>query len=373
MDDLELEARLRTRLHSRFDAATPSPDLASTVRQAMTTQPRRVGFTLRMRSIPLGWAAIAAAIVLVVSVIGIGKVLGPTGPGGAPTPTPAPVVAGQRVFVVLPPAGAVPDKASGGLAIEVIDARIRALGIGNFTSAEGYAIELFLPAGGPSDETIRTVLTATGDVHIVPLPAADYGSGKRSATLGAPLPKAEPALFGWEGVASVSSAPTAEGPQLTLVLKSAAAQAFGDYTAAHIGETFAIVVDGRVALLPLVEAAISDGTITIAASRDAALQQTAAVLAGGELPEAWRGATSPVLISRAHAEAAALTATLGGTIQDTNLDVELPAPGAALRVVWNVDVLVPECPANESCVLAAGRYLAKVDAAGAGVELRAVP
>jgi hypothetical protein len=373
MDDLELEARLRTHLHRRIDDAAPSPDLAANVRQAMTTQPRRVGFTLRTRPILLGWAAVAAVLVLAVGAIGIGKVLGPSGPRGEPTPTPAPFVDGQRVFVVLPPVGAVPDKASGGLAIEVIDARIRALGIGTFTSAEGYGIQLFLPVGGPSDETIRTVLTATGDVQIVPLPAADYGSGKRNATLGAPLPKAEPALFGWEGVASVSSAPTAEGPQLTLALKSAAAQAFGDYTAAHIGETFAIVVDGRVALLPLVEAAISDGMITITASRDIALQQTAAVLAGGELPEAWRGATSPVLISGAHAEAVALTATPGATIQHTDLDVELPAPGAALQVVWNVDVLVAECPANASCVLAAGTYLAKVDAVSAAVELSALP
>ena len=73
MDDLELEARLRTHLHRQLDDATPSPDLISNVRQAITTAPRPLGSTLRTRPFRLGWGAVAAAVLLVVGGIGIGR------------------------------------------------------------------------------------------------------------------------------------------------------------------------------------------------------------------------------------------------------------------------------------------------------------
>ena len=195
----------------------------------------------------------AAALVLGLGVIGIGKVLGPVGPGAHPTPAPSAPI--ERVFVVLPPTGTAPDKAAASLAGDVMSARLQALGIGNFTSGIGYGIEYFVPPDGPSDATIRAALTATGDVRFVPLPVADYGDGKLVATVGDPLPKDEPALFGWEGIATVAIGANQQGlAELEVTLRAPAAQAVSVYTEGHVGESFAIVVDGRVAAVPMVRA-----------------------------------------------------------------------------------------------------------------------
>jgi hypothetical protein len=352
MDDLELEARLRTHLHRRLDDAPIPGGLVSNVSQALATAARPIGLATRTGRIRLGWAAVAAAVILAVAAIGIGKGLGPTGPGAIATPTPPATTAPERWFVVLPPPGTDFNKPVASVAGDVLSARIRALGIGNFTSAAGYGIEFLLPAGGPSDASIRAVLGANGELRIVPLPVSDYGPGMRTATLGKPLPKDEPALIGWDGIASVASDPLGGSPDITITLKPAAAQAFGDYTGAHIGETFAIVLDGRVVLLPIVMDPVTSGQIKITPGSGDTFAETAAILAGGELPVAWRGATVPEIITSDQAIAAALTATRGGNVQDASPTVDRGPLAGSLRAVWVVDVHQPDCPDNASCVSA---------------------
>jgi hypothetical protein len=359
VDDLELEARLRTHLHRRFDDAPIPSGLVSSISQSLATAARPVGLATRTGRLRLGWAAVAAAVVIAVAAIGIGKGLGPTGPGAVATPTPHATEAPDREFIVLPPDGTVLNKPEASLAGDVLSARIRALGIATFSSGGGYGIQFTLPATGPSDASIRAVLGATGDVRIVPLPAVDYGAGRLIAILGAPLPEDEPALFGWDRIASVASDPVGGTGRLTMALKPAAALAFGDYTSAHIGDTFAIVVDGRVGLLPTVNEAITSGVITIAPGPDDSFRETAAILAGGELPEAWRGASVPVLVPRDKAIAAALTATHGGTVRDANPTVDL-VPGGAFQAVWSIAVFQPECQDTGSCV--SSDMLVRVDA-----------
>ena len=41
-DDRDLEARLRTHLHRRFDRAQPPPEVVAAVRQVIATPPRRI-------------------------------------------------------------------------------------------------------------------------------------------------------------------------------------------------------------------------------------------------------------------------------------------------------------------------------------------
>jgi hypothetical protein len=349
MDDLELESRLRTHLHRRFDDAPLPGGLASNVSQGLTTAVRPVYRGMPAGRIRLGWAVVAAAVVVAVVALGIGRGVGPAGPGVTATPSAGATTLAQRWFVVVPPNGTViakPDL----LTNEVLGARLRALGFGNFSSAEDYGIEYELPGGDPSDDVIRAVLAATGDVRIVPLRSADYGAGKLTAVIGQPLPKDETALFGWEGIVAAAMDPQLASPELSISLKPAAAQTFGAYTASHVGETFAIVVDGRVAALPTVTEAVPDGLITIASQGDASFRGSAAVLTGGILPEVWRGATSPVLVSQDVAVAAALAATHGGTLTGANPNVQRAATGGVWQAVWTVDVHQPVCGDNESCV-----------------------
>src|SRR4051794_1242879 len=176
MDDDELEARLRTNLHGRFDNEPVPAGLSGAVRQTLTAAPAaRVGFSLRRGALHLGWAATALVVVVVGGFLLYGKVgLGPAGPNATPSPD-ATLAAGlDRAFVVLPKNGSRPSKADGEQAGAVFDARLGALGLHNFTAAIGYGYELFAPPDGPSDKEIHAVLAATGDVEFVPLPPDRY-------------------------------------------------------------------------------------------------------------------------------------------------------------------------------------------------------
>ena len=287
MDDLELEARLRTHLHHRLDHASPvarpgverpaGHDHAAAprgLRAAQCDHSGSAGRRLPLRS--SSWSARS------------GSASSSAPSARAPSRRRRREAAPYRTVCssCCPPPGFVPTKPDGSLAVEVLNARVHALGIGNFTSAVGYGIEFIVPQGGPSDAAIRDVLTATGDLRIVPLPTTDYGDGKLAATIGEPLPKDEPALVEWDGIASVASDPLAGTPDLTITLKPAAAQAFDDYTAAHVGDSFAIVIDGRVALLPAIMDATTIGQITVSPGSAESFREPAAILVGGMLPEA---------------------------------------------------------------------------------------
>jgi hypothetical protein len=342
MDDRDLEARLRTRLHSRFDGGQVPAELATSVRQALATTPSKVGFGLRMGGLRLGWPAVAAAV-FTAFVIVVGNLADPSGPGNRPSPSPfASAAAAERHFIVLAPAG-LPSKPESSLASDVLDARMRALGIGTFTSAIGYAIQFIVPADGPSDDAIRAVLAPTGDVQFVPLPPEDYGDGKLTAEIGQALPKDEPPLFGWEGIESVAIDATQQSPALTMTLKPAAKAAFADYTAGHHGETFAILIDDRVAMLPIINEPIPGGQVNftgggadIPGRPDEAFAVIAAILVGGMLPEAWRGADVPAIVSEEFAIDAVKGLLPYATVATSDLDAE--PDGDGWRPVWLVVV-----------------------------------
>jgi hypothetical protein len=344
MDDLELEARLRSRLHNRFDEAQVPRELATSVSQAITTSSRRVGFDLRARDLQFGWPAVAAVAVITVAILVAGVLGGPMGPGARQSASPAPSIASQRAFIVLS-AGNAPDKAVDGAAADILQARMVALGVRNFTSGVGYGIEFYLPADGPSDDAIRAVLGATGDVRFVPLPPADYGDGKLTAVIGQPLPKDEPALFDWEGIESVVLSTTLQGiPAVTVTLRPTATSAFAAFTAAHSGEYIAILVDGRVAALPVINEPIPGGQVEISGGGfdDGTFGQLAAIMVGGMLPEAWRGAEVPEIISKDAAIAAALSGSAGTMVESADLDAIGGQRVGELRAVWLVELSGPE-------------------------------
>lgn len=344
MNDRELELRLQAHLHRRFDDAPIPAGLEAAVLQGIQTQPRRIAFDLRPRRLALGWSLVAAVAVVVAGSFLYGSFHGPIPPGASATPRPSATVSTSRDFIVLPPTASVPSKASSSLATDVLSARLRALGFGTFTSGGGFGISFQLGNEGPSDAVVRRVLAATGDVQFVPLPPDDYfGDGGLEATVGQPLPKDEPALFGWEGIASVSIGAAAQGaetpgpsaPQaIEVTLKPAAARAFGDYTVAHIGEYFAVVVDGKVAVVPVIQAAISGGEVSIVGGGDdaAAFGELAAILVGGLLPEEWRGAKVPQVVDQEAAVATALTFYPTADVESAGLTTREDEHGT--RAIW---------------------------------------
>lgn len=320
MDDRELEARLSTHLHHRFDAAPVPAGLAAAVRQGLENTKRPVGFSFRPRALPLGRVATVAGVVGIAALL-FGRILAlaPAAPGVSPSPTagatavatsPAGVA---RPFIVLPKAGTNPSKAESDRAGKVLEARLTALGLDSFTTATGYGFELAAPAGGPSDEDVRAVLAAVGTVEFVPLPPDTYGDIDISTLVGKPLPHEESALFGNDGIASVALGSTEQGfPTIDVVFTPAAGAAFGAWTTAHTREYFAIVIDGRVVAAPVINEPITSGQVSITGaaaapgSLDTAFAIAAAIMVGGQLPEAWHDADVPELIAASVARSKAV-------------------------------------------------------------------
>jgi hypothetical protein len=313
-------------------------------------------------------AVVVAVIAL--AAIGLRPLLGPASPTQTPSPTIPVATAYEAVFIVLPPTSTLPSKAESDLASTVMAARLTALGVQNFSSATGNAIQFHVGSAGSDDDAVRTVLAATGDVAFVPLPVEDYGDGKLVAVIDQPLPKDEPVLFGWDGIESAKVDSSSPGGSVVVTLRSAAAQAFDTYTSAHVGESFAVLIDGRVALVPTIQAPITGGAVTLTGGEpgSAHFAISAAILVGGELPEAWRGATSPALISRADATSRATDQSPVNVISPREANLEAILIDGAWRAVWNVilDVtFASECPQPGAtafeCTVATG-YLVVVDA-----------
>jgi hypothetical protein len=387
MDDPELEARLRTHLHRQLDDLDVSRDLRSRIEQGLSSADGSSRNDRRARRwMSLGFSVVAAAALLVVATIGLnlGRGPGPAGPTTTPSPASQPPSAAptERSFIVLPPPSARPSVADATLATDVLTGRLEALGVpisGTVSSTSSILFET--PDLRVNDAAVRALLAAPGAIEFVPLPPADYGTsespGPLVAAVGAPLPKAEAALFGGEGVGTLR--PTVQGPlALDIDLRPAAALAFGAYTTAHVGELFAVVVDGTVVAAPSISEPITTGklTVSIAPAGDAGADATRsgqraialATVIGGELPAAWRGLSVPVVVSRAEAVAAATAATGGGNLQFAQLSGQLVK--GAWRAVWNVAVDHVGCSDVSSC--ASDAFIVTLDATdGAVLQMRA--
>ena len=358
MDDRELEARLQTHLHRRFDNANPSPELTAGVQQALRTEPAGVLPNLRLRAPLRSWSLVGVmgmATLLAVAAIRFGSVIAPGDPGqSVATPTIVPSAPDVRWFVAVPPTGSQPTKTETGLASDVLNARLRAFDFGadsnGFTSASGHAITFALPMTGPSDASIFGVLVAPGDVEFVPLPDS-YTDGTHTALAGQPLPTDEAALFGWDGVESASmDVDQQDRPVLTIRLRPAAAEAFGDYTSANVGSSFAIVIDGDVALAPVVNEPISGGAVQVsggglAGSDEAeAFDLASAILIGGKLPDAWVPTGVPEILQPDELADRIARELNGATLEAAQLDAI--AQGIRWTPVWRVRLgnLAHSCP-----------------------------
>ena len=212
----------------------------------------------------------------------------------SPTPTPVPPVD----YAVRSPGSTLPSKTDTGRAIDILSARLRALNVGTFFAAAGEAITFTVPASA-NGAGVRAVLSTTGQVAFVPLPKADYGTvegpGRLEALAGHPLPSQAAPLFGSDQIADARATVDASGgPALSIQLASEGARLLAAYSAAHVGEFCALLLDGRVIAAPLIQAAITDGALNVTLPADSLqvpLDALAAIMASGPLPDSWRQGT----------------------------------------------------------------------------------
>jgi preprotein translocase subunit SecD len=138
----------------------------------------------------------------------------------------------------------------------------------------------------PSDraDQLRTLIGTTGQLDFVPLGQVEVQEGQSlDLTL-------YPPLFSGDQVASASVGTDQTGlPTVDLVLAPDATSLFAAYTADHVGDYFAIVLDGNVISAPVIREGITDGRVTISlagsggSSSDAA-DDLVAIVESGSLP-----------------------------------------------------------------------------------------
>ena len=166
--------------------------------------------------------------------------------------------------------------------VRVLQARLDAAGLPNATVDDAGAdrIVVDLPPGGDV-ASVRQTLSATGVVSFVPLGQDAIEAGKAVDLA------LHPALFDGTAVLTAAMGPgQAGGVVLNVSLRSAAADAFGAYTAAHVGDSFAITVDGLVVIASRINSAIPGGQIEIGSPETGtdALRRLAELLTSGPLP-----------------------------------------------------------------------------------------
>ncbi|HEX2756616.1 MAG TPA: hypothetical protein VHM48_14200, partial [Candidatus Limnocylindrales bacterium] len=141
----------------------------------------------------------------------------------------------------------------------IIENRVNSTGVAEpvITVQGNDRIVVELP--GVSDpNAIRNLVGQTGSLDFVPL-------GKTSKAKGDTIDSNQfPALFGGTELSSATIGQNQTlGRVVTFQLKDTGAKLFGEYTAQHIGDFFAIVLDHRVISAPTIDSAIPGGSVEI--------------------------------------------------------------------------------------------------------------
>jgi preprotein translocase subunit SecD len=290
MSDRRIDVDLETRLERAFQSAD-LPAAPGRLLDALERVPdapvlpggaSRAGSGSARRTT---WGILGVAAVLLV---GGTVALGVGSRGPAPSPAVPSAAPGTRLSYQVAWTAQVPFSAPA-LADEVriVQARIDATGaVGIAIGTEGEdRLVVDLPAGIDTD-ALRKLIGQRGEVAFIPL-------GDTQMSTGDVVDEAlHPRLFGHEGVAGASIGTNGQTNQrvVTFQLTPAAATQFDAYTKAHIGQYFAIVLDGKVISAPTIQSEIPGGQVEISQSSaiggfplDEA-NELAAILRTGPLP-----------------------------------------------------------------------------------------
>jgi protein-export membrane protein SecD len=142
---------------------------------------------------------------------------------------------------------------------QIIENRVNATGVSEplVTTQGSDRIVIELP--GVSDpDAVRRLVGQTGRLDFVPL-------GQVTKNAGDTIDETQfPPLFSGEQLANAQIGTDQLGKRVvTFSLKDQGAKLFADYTGAHVGDYFAIVLDGKVISAPVINGAIPGGNVQI--------------------------------------------------------------------------------------------------------------
>jgi preprotein translocase subunit SecD len=201
----------------------------------------------------------------------------------------------QGEYQAITPDGSTPTKETMETVRTIVENRVNATGVAEpiVQTVGTDRVVVDLP-GATEQQEIRQLIGATGRLDFVPLPPEVYGTGTTSGTKPVPGPGEAidptlPPLFGGEQIDPSGVAPGVDSTTgervVQFKLRSDGAKLFGDYSSAHVGEFFAIVLDGKVVSAPVIRQAITDGNGQISGTFTTAEQQNlVTTLKYGALP-----------------------------------------------------------------------------------------
>jgi preprotein translocase subunit SecD len=170
---------------------------------------------------------------------------------------------GLRVeYQALPAEGKAPDAAALSLIRTIIEDRVNSIGVAEPVVTTQGTDRVVVELPGVSDpQAVRELVGTTGRLDFVPIPSGQTPPAQNTA-----IPQGLPVLFSGDQVSSATiGSDQTGGRTVDFVLKGAGQTLFADWTAKHVNEYFAIVLDGKVISAPVIEQAIPNGQVQIKA------------------------------------------------------------------------------------------------------------
>jgi preprotein translocase subunit SecD len=198
------------------------------------------------------WRRLALAVALLVALAACGM-------RWSPTPEPTEAFAFRITYQAAPGDGATPTPAEMTLARTIVQSRLDATGIAalqvTIQEPDRLVVEA-APAG--VIEAVRALAGPTGRLDFVPLGDTEMSSGQMIDL------NTFASLFSGAQVARATIGADQTGQRtVDLVLRDEGKRLLADYTRAHVGDSIAIVLDGKVLTTPVIMAAIPNGEVQI--------------------------------------------------------------------------------------------------------------
>ncbi|HET7030548.1 MAG TPA: protein translocase subunit SecD [Candidatus Limnocylindrales bacterium] len=191
---------------------------------------------------------------------------------------------GLRVeYQAQPVDGKNPDAAALGVIRTIIENRVNATGVSEPLVTTQGSDRIVIEMPGISDpNAVRELVRQTGRLDFVPLGTTQKAKGDLVDE------KQFPPLFSGTELNSAAVGTDQTGLRVVnFTLKENGAKAFADYTAQHVGQYFAIVLDGKVISAPVINSSIPGGNVEISSPGGfplAEATQIVTVLQFGSLP-----------------------------------------------------------------------------------------
>jgi protein-export membrane protein SecD len=168
---------------------------------------------------------------------------------------------GLRVeYQALPAGGRSPDAAALNIIRTIIENRVNGTGVAEPVITTQGTDRVVVELPGVSDpEAIRRLVGTTGRLDFVPIPSTATPPAENTEI-------SYPALFSGDQVESATIGADQTGQRtVNFVLKPDGQKLFADHTRAHVGEYFAITLDGKVISAPRINEPIPNGQVQISA------------------------------------------------------------------------------------------------------------